>query len=201
MGGDAAFYAGDHPVLDTDVRKGAPHHHLMVAAAGAVGVEVGAAHLVFRQVFSARRVQLDGAGGGDVVGGDGVAENGQRPRVDDVAGRHRGHRHPLEIRRVGNVGGAGRPAVSGAADHVDALPADVALVDVGIARAEHVPVHELVDHRADLVVRGPDVLQVHGVPVLVVPDRLRHHVADHASLDRICDDERRRCQIIGAHVR
>jgi hypothetical protein len=36
----AALDAGDHLVLDADVGEGAAHHHLMMAAARAIGVEV-----------------------------------------------------------------------------------------------------------------------------------------------------------------
>src|ERR1051326_3417180 len=38
--GDAAFRAGGKLVAETDIGEGAAHHHLMIAAARAVGIEV-----------------------------------------------------------------------------------------------------------------------------------------------------------------
>ena len=56
----------------------------MIAAARAVGVEVGGLDAVVGEVFAGGAVELDGAGGRDVVGGDGVAEDGEDARVGDV---------------------------------------------------------------------------------------------------------------------
>ena len=50
VGGDAAFDAGDHLVLDADVGEGAAHHHLVIAAARAVLVEVVRAHLMLEEI-------------------------------------------------------------------------------------------------------------------------------------------------------
>src|SRR5947209_707231 len=44
MNGDAAFRAWSHKVLDADVCECSAHHHLMIASARAVGVEVFNAH-------------------------------------------------------------------------------------------------------------------------------------------------------------
>jgi hypothetical protein len=46
--GDAALDAAQHEVLEADVGEGAAHHHLVVAAAGAVLVEVGRGDAVAR---------------------------------------------------------------------------------------------------------------------------------------------------------
>ena len=59
----AAFDAGDHFVLDADVGEGAAHHDFVVAAAGAVAVEVGFANLMFHKEFSGWRVGFDRTGG------------------------------------------------------------------------------------------------------------------------------------------
>ena len=46
MLGHAAFDARHHLVLDADIGEGAAHHHVVVAAARAVGVEVRGPHLM-----------------------------------------------------------------------------------------------------------------------------------------------------------
>ena len=124
--------------------------------------------------------------------------SGRAPMMS--VGRRRRHRHALEIRRVGDVGRSGRPAIGVAAGHLDLLPALVALVDVGVAGAEHVAVDIGVDQAADLVVGRPDVLEIDVLAVAGGADRAFDHVLDHRALDRIGDDERRRGEIVGAHV-
>jgi hypothetical protein len=79
--GVAAFLAAEHQVLDADVGEGAAHHHVVVAAARAVGVEVGRLHAARHQEAARRRVLLDVAGRRDVVGGDRVAEQAQDARA------------------------------------------------------------------------------------------------------------------------
>jgi hypothetical protein len=63
-----------HQVLDAHIGKGAAHHHVVVAAARAVAVEVGLLHAVGQQPLAGGRAFLDGTGGRNVVGGDGVAK-------------------------------------------------------------------------------------------------------------------------------
>ena len=54
MDGDAAFDARHHLVLDADVGEGAAHHHLVIAAPRAIGVEVARRHLVLDQIDAGR---------------------------------------------------------------------------------------------------------------------------------------------------
>ena len=92
---DAAFLARavgtrrQHQVLDAHVGERAAHHHLVVAAARAVAVEIGLHHAVLDQPLAGGRVLLDRAGGRDVVGGDRIAEDAERARAADVAVRRR----------------------------------------------------------------------------------------------------------------
>ena len=53
--GEAAFDSGHHLVLDADIGEGAAHHHFVVAAARAVGVEVARRHLALDQILAGRR--------------------------------------------------------------------------------------------------------------------------------------------------
>ncbi len=75
--GDAAFGAGGEEIFQADVGEGAAGHDAVVAAAGAVLVEVDGADAVLHQVFAGGAVLLDRAGGGNVVGGDAVADHHQ----------------------------------------------------------------------------------------------------------------------------
>src|SRR5262249_12710827 len=91
MLGYAALGAGGHEVLDADVGEGAAGHDAVVAAAGAVAVEVLVFDAVLREILAGGRGFLDGAGGGDVVGGDAITEDAERARAldfVDVAGFH-----------------------------------------------------------------------------------------------------------------
>ncbi len=108
---DAALGAGREPVAQAYVGKGAAHHHLVVAAAGAVAVELDRLHAVLHQVFASGAIEFDGAGGRDVVGGDGVAQYGKDARAVDVLDRRRQGGHAVEVRRFADVGGIGLPAV------------------------------------------------------------------------------------------
>ncbi len=90
--GDPALGTGRHKVAQADVGEGAAHHHLVVAAARAVGIEIRGRDAVRLQVLAGRAVRLDGAGGRDVVGGDRVAEHREHPRAVDVRDRCRRER-------------------------------------------------------------------------------------------------------------
>ena len=59
---DAALGAGRQLVAQADVGERAAHHHLVVAAARAVGVEVLGLDAVLVQVLAGRAVALDRAG-------------------------------------------------------------------------------------------------------------------------------------------
>src|SRR4029450_11830279 len=105
--GEAALGAGGEPVAQPDVGEGAADHHLVVAPARPVGVEVADLDALFHQVLPGRAVTLDHAGGRDVVGGDAVAEQGQDPGAGDVGQRLGGGGDVGEVGR-GAAGGGGR---------------------------------------------------------------------------------------------
>jgi hypothetical protein len=64
-------------VAQADVGESAADHDFVIAAARAVGVEVGGLDAVLLQIFSGGAVFLDRAGGRDVVGGNAVAQHRQ----------------------------------------------------------------------------------------------------------------------------
>ena len=171
--GDAALGAGGELVAQPHVGERSAHHDLVVAAAAAVAVEVGGLDAVVGEVLAGRAVELDGTGGGDVVGGDAVAEHGEDARGADVLDRRGGCGHAVEVRRLADVGGVRLPAVGVAERELEVLPVLVAVRDGGVLLAEHRGVDGACDGRGDLGLGGPDVAQVDGLAVLIVAERLR----------------------------
>ena len=82
--GDAAFDARHHLVLDADIGEGAAHHHFVIAAPRAVGVEVEPGAPVLDEINAGRARRLDRAGRRDVIGGDRVEEEPEDARIDDI---------------------------------------------------------------------------------------------------------------------
>src|SRR3546814_9767565 len=65
----------------------------------------------------------------------------------------------------------------------------VALVDMGVARLEHLTVDRARDDVGDLLVRRPDVGEEHVLAVLVLPDRGAGEILGHRALERIRSEE------------
>src|SRR5699024_9875946 len=101
----------NHLVADADVGEGAPSHDPVVPPAGAVRVEVPGVDTVILQVFPGRAVGCDGTGRGDVVGGDGVFQQGQRTGAFDFLNRFHFGGEADEEGRFLNVGGFFVPLV------------------------------------------------------------------------------------------
>jgi hypothetical protein len=59
-----------HLIGDADVGERAAHHHFVIAAPRAVGVEVRLRHAVFGEVGARGRGLLDRTSGADVIGCD-----------------------------------------------------------------------------------------------------------------------------------
>ena len=98
-----------HLVLDADIGERAAHHHFVIAAAGAVLVEVDRPHLMLDEILTGRARGLDRARGRNVVGGDRIEEEREDARVLDVGDRDRRLGQPLEIGRVLHIGRARCP--------------------------------------------------------------------------------------------
>ena len=191
--------AGDL-VAQADVGERAAHHHLVVAAAGAVGVEVLVRHVVLVEVLRRRRVLLDRARGRDVVGRHRVAEQREHARALDVLDVRRLGRQVLEERRLAHVGRVVRPGVAVALGHLERVPALVALEHLAIGLGEHVALHGLLDRVRDLLGARPDVLEVDVLAVLVLPERLVEQVDVHRAGERVGDAQRRRREVVHLHV-
>ncbi len=105
----AAFRAGRELIAQADVGQRSAHHHFVIAAARAIGIEVLGLHALRDQVLAGGAVLGDVARGRDVVGGDGIAEHGQDAHAVEVVDRGGGVHHVVEVRRLLDVGGVGRP--------------------------------------------------------------------------------------------
>ena len=68
----AALGARRQQIAQADIREGAAHHHFMIAAARAVGIEIHGLDAVGDQIFARRPVGLNRASGRNVIGGDAV---------------------------------------------------------------------------------------------------------------------------------
>jgi hypothetical protein len=199
--GHAAFDLGRDPVLDADIGEGAAHHDFVVAATGAVAVELGRLDAVTGQIDAGGRGLLDRTGRRNVVGGDRVAEDGQDAGLDDVLDRSQVHRQAFEIRRVGDIGRAVVPLIGLAAGDLDRLPVLVALEHVLVAFGEHGRGDRLRWMSAISCVGRPDVLQEDVIALLVLADRILGDVDPHRAGDGVGHDQRRRGQIVGLDVR
>ena len=120
-------------VLQLHVGEGAAHHHLVVAAARAVGVEVGRSHAALLQVAGRGRVGGNGTRRRDVVGGDEVAQ--QRQRASGLNGLRRGGLalHAVEVRGAAHVGGRVVPAERVAGFAAQRGPGRIAVVQAARA--------------------------------------------------------------------
>ena len=172
----------------------------MVAAPRAIAVEIGFRDLMLLQIGARRAVRLDAAGRADVVGGDRIAQHRQRLGLDDVGDGRGRHLHPVEIGRVGDIGGAGAPLERLRTLNLDRAPFIVAGVDVAITCPEHLVVDVRVHQVAHLVVGRPYIFQEHVLPVRSLAKRRFDHVLRHRALERIGDHQRRRGEEVRAHV-
>ena len=68
--GPVALFAASKAIAQANVRERSAHHDLMVAAAGAVAVEVPGLNAVFHEVLASGGARRDVSGWGDVVGRD-----------------------------------------------------------------------------------------------------------------------------------
>ena len=127
-------------------------------------------------------------------------EQPEDSRVDDVLDRLRRHRHALEIGRVLDIGRTHVPGVGGAGGRSDLLPVGVAVEHAGIFGLEHLRGDGVVDEILDFLAGRPDVREIDGLAALVVADRLLGEVDLHRAGERVGDDQRRRGEIVGAHV-
>ena len=200
VAGEPALHARHHQVPEPDVRERAPHHHLVVPAAGSVRVEVPERHAVRPQVVRGRRGRRDPPGGRDVIGCHCVAEEGETTGSLDVRGGGGFLRHPGEEGRLPHVGRGLIPRETVAHGDLQRVPAFVSRVHLRVPGAEHLRLHRRADGVVDLVLAGPDVAQEDLLAPVVRPQRLAVQVDVHPARERVGDDEGRRGEVVRARI-
>ena len=192
----AAVVVAHHFVEQLRVGEGGALRGEVVAAVGGVGIEVLFRQAHLRQVLAGGAGRQDRVGRRQVVGGDVVRQHGQRTHA---AQRALAGQRALPVRRAADIGAA-RPPVVQRADLAAMLDAHVEhrVVDA----AELFRLDRGLDHRVDLGVRRPDVLQPHGVAVGVHAQHVLLDVEAHGTGDGVGDHQRRRGQerLLGVRV-
>src|SRR5579863_7679150 len=161
-------FGGDEFVAQADIGEGAADHDFVIAAAGAVGVEVGGLDAVLLQIFSGGAVFFDRSGGRDVVGGDAVAEDGEDARVRNVLNGRGLDLHIVEIGGAADVGGIFFPGVGLAFGNGEAAPALVSGENFGVTFGKHFSGDGVRDRFFDFALGGPDVGEVDGIAVFAL---------------------------------
>ena len=196
----AALLVLQEEVPQADIPEGAAHHHLVVAAPGAEGVEADRGDPLALQVAAGGLVARNRTRRRDVVGGDRVAEERQDAGAAHVLKRGRLAAHALEEGGIANVGGVRIPVVETSLfGQRQGFPVFVAVEDVGIALAVHRRLERRGDRVPDLFRRGPEVGEEDRPAVGALAQRLVVEVDVDASGEREGHDEHRRGQVVRPH--
>ena len=197
MARDAAFHARDEQVLEPNIGKSAARHHVIVAAPRAIGVEVARCHAALDQIFSCRAVGGDVARRGDVIGGDGIAQQSQNARPVDILDVRHFHGQFLEEGRMLDVGRGFIPLIEITLSHLDLVPKIASGKYIRVFLAKHFRVEARSQRIEDFLRRRPDFFQVDRLVVFTFADGFSIQVNVHRPGQGIGHDQRRRCQVIG----
>src|SRR5699024_6775356 len=140
---------------------------------------------VVLQVLGRGSARLYGAGGGDVVGRDRIAQGCRNARTGDVRDRLGLARHTVEVRRLADVGRLLIPLQDLAPPTRQAAAASVAGEHIGVGVSEHLRVDRRLDRVVYLLRRRPDVPQVDVVASLLRAQRIGLEIEVHRAGDRI----------------
>ena len=201
MDGPTAFGTGREQIAQANIGERAAHHHFVIAAARAIGIEILRLHSVRDQIFSGGRIRGNGAGGRNVVGGDAIAQHRQRAQAMQILQRGGLQRHIFKIWRMLDVGGFIVPGVEIAFGNGQSAPVLVAGENVGIFFAEHFAGYGGAHGCFHFVGRRPDIAEINRLARFVVAERFVDDIEIHATGERVSDDQRRRGQIIRAAKR
>ncbi len=116
-------------------------------------------------------------------------------------GGDRLERQPFEERRVADVGRVVVPLEPLARRARQRSPSVVAVEHVRVLGPEHLRLHRLQHRLLDFALGRPDVLQKDRLAVAIRAERFRRQVDLHLPGERVRHDERRRRQVVGAHLR
>ena len=108
--GPAAFGAGSKLIAQAYVGERAAHHHFVISAARAVGVEIHRLHALLDEPLPGRTVRANRSGGRNVVGGDAVSKHRESARLVNIRKRRRALRDFVKEWRILDVRGFLVPA-------------------------------------------------------------------------------------------
>ena len=197
---EAALDAVQQLVADADVGEGAPLHHLVVAAAGAVAVEVAGGDAARLKVVRGRAADGDGPRRRDVIRGDAVGQLEQAARAGegrDGCGRGRQVHEEAGLAHVGAVRG---PVEAFAPGDRDGVPGFVGLVDAAVLRDEELGAQGRRRRRRDLRVAGPEIGEHHRLAVGADAQSLGGEIDIHPACQGVGDDQGRTGQVVGPGV-
>ena len=199
--GDAALDPRHHRVLEADVREGAAHHHPVVPAARAVGVEVLLLDPLRHQEAPgrARRAAMSPAGEMWSVVTESPRTARTRAPTMSVSGGGL-LREALEEGRLLDVGRVLPEGEEVAARHRDRVPVGVAVEHVPVARLEHLGPDRGLE-LGHLLLARPDVGELDRGPVDGGADRLGREVDVGRAGEGVGHHEGRRGEVVGLHVR
>src|SRR5690625_258378 len=123
-----------------------------------------------------------------MVGLDTIAEEGYDPRAPDLLDRLGPETHIVEVGRILHIGRILVPAIEATLWYGETAPVLVAVIDTRVLLLEHLRTDRLTDRLLDLLLRGPDILQVDRLTRLVRHDRLLVEVDIHRTREGIGDD-------------
>jgi len=182
-------YFGVHLVDDPSVGEGASGHDLVVASATAVAVEVLLLDVVGVQEPAGWGILSNGSGGGNVVGGDEVAEVAETVGVSDVIDVGQLGFDVAEERRVLNVGGV-VPGVETVLADWQLVPPLGALGYFFIIVLEHFWLDDFFGNGVHLFPGGPDISEIDVLSLVTFAQRSEVEV-----------DVNSACQSVGHHQR
>ena len=142
----------------------------------------------------------DGAGGGNMIGGDGVAALDHDARAQD---RFNGRRYRLQVdekRRLLNIGAVCAPLILRLVGAGDLVPLLIAVINIAILLAKHIGIEASLHGFDDFLLAGPDIVQVDIGARLIHADRLAAQVDINRAGQRVGDHQRRRRQEVGTHI-
>ena len=196
----AALDPIEHLILDADIGEGAAHHHLVIAATRAIGVELSRADLALGEIFTSWGCVFERAGGRDMIRGDHITQNCHNLGVLKIGDLVSFHRNALEIGWILHIGRGGGPIVGFLIGHIHGLPFLIALKHIGIFRQEGLTGHRRFHHFGNLLRGGPDVFEVDVIAVAVLANHICGQVNVQSASQSIGHHQGWRGQIIGADI-
>ena len=172
----------------------------MVAASGAVTVEVLGGDATVDEVASGRTGRANVARGRDVVGRHGVTESRQHSCVQHVLDLARLHGESVEVGRELHVGRSRLPVVGELVGRRHRLPTLVAAEGARVAVLEHLGGDRCAHRLGDLRVTRPEVGQHHRCSVGVGTERLGREVDVDGARQGVGDHQRWTSEEVLLHV-